>query len=112
MALLTVQQVVAAGTVPTYAAATGGGDTVKVDDRTFLHVKNTNGATRDVTLVSAVPCSAGGTTVHNRVVTVAATTGDVMIYAGPGSQFNDPTTQVASITYSAATGVTIAAVRV
>lgn len=112
MALLTVQQVVATGLQPTYGAANAGGDTVKADDRTFLHVKNTNGATRDVTLVSAVPCSAGGTTVHNRTVTVPATTGDVMIPTGPGNQFNDATTQVASITYTAATGVTVAAVRV
>jgi hypothetical protein len=109
MALLTVQQISATGLQPTYAAANAGGDTVKADDRTFLHFKNTNAATRDVTITGVGLCSQGST--HSRgPITIPATTGDVMIPLA--DRFNDPTTGVASITYTAATNVTVAAVRV
>lgn len=111
MADLTTQVIVETGLAPTYAAAASGGDTADIsNERTFLHVKNTNAATRDVTVDSTQNCNQGFD--HNLVVTVAATAGDVMIGPLPRARFGRASDGRAVITYSAVTGVTIAVVRV
>jgi hypothetical protein len=113
LATLTTQQVTRAsnGLTPTYAAASGGGDACETGDDIFLHVKNTNAATRDVTV--AIPTAAStypGVVYTNTVCTIPATTGDKMI--GPISNlYRDPTTGLATITYSAATNLTIACIK-
>ncbi len=107
MATLTPQVPSLSGLTPSYAAATAGGDQVACDDRTFLHVKNTNGSTRDVTI--ATPGTVDGLAIADVVVTVPATTGDKMI----GPLFSDLFASAAdgvsaSITYSSTTNVTVA----
>jgi len=109
MATLTPQVPSLAGLTPSYAAANSGGDQVACDDRTFLHVKNTNGSSRDITI--ATPGTVDGLAIADVVVTVPATTGDKMIGPLKASTFAD-SNGFAQITYSAATGVTVAAVRI
>lgn len=107
MATLSTQTVTRAGVGPTYAAANAGGDACETGDSIYLHVKNTNGATRTVTLV--VPSSAStypNVAYQSVAVTVPATTGDRLI--GPVSAlFKDPSTGLCSITYDAVTGLTV-----
>lgn len=111
MALLTPQPVTATGLNPTYVSAAGGGDTVKPGDNTFLHVKNGGGSSINVTIVQAGVCSYGGSTpTHDRVVAVPAS-GERMIPTGPAVRYASQSTGLASITYSAVTSVTIAAVQ-
>lgn len=109
MATLSPQVPTLAGLNPTYAAAAGGGDQVACDDRLFLHVKNTNASSRDVTI--ATPGTVDGLAIADVVVTIPANTGDRMIGPIKASLFADAN-GFAQITYSAATGVTIAAVRI
>jgi hypothetical protein len=73
-----------------------------------LRVKNTNGATRDVTIVDP-GLTPLGLANPDRTVTVAATTGDVLIPV-PQACIN-PGSGVVDVTYSAVTGVTVKAVR-
>jgi hypothetical protein len=107
MATLTTQTITRAGVTPSYVTPAGGGDACEVGDDVYLHVKNTNAATRDVTL--AIPAGAStypNVTYQNVTVTIPATTGDKLI--GPISAlFKDPTTGMCTITTSAQTGVTI-----
>lgn len=112
MAQLTVQPIVAAGLAATYASAAGGGDTVIPDDRTFLHVKNGGGSPITVTLVAEGTCSFGSSSpTHDRAVSVTNGT-EKYIPTGPKTQFADAATGLVSITYSAVTSVTIAAVSI
>lgn len=109
MAALTVQQAAITGTALTFAAAAGGGDTVQVSGDTILIVRNTDGTTKTVTVVR--PGTEYGQANPDIAHVVAATTGVSVIGPIP-TEFADPTTGVVSITYSAVTGVTVAAVRV
>jgi hypothetical protein len=108
MALLTTQEIGYAGTLPTLSAVNAS-DTFVPDDRTFLWVKNTNGATRDIT-VTSTQTGVGGLAVADVIVTIGATTGEEMIGPFPYDKF--ASSGVATVTYSAATGVTAAVVRV
>jgi hypothetical protein len=108
MALLTPQQIGITGPTITHAAA-GASDTVKPDDRLFLHYLNTNAATRDITVV--VPGTKFGQALADVVVTIAATTGEEFI--GPITRdLADPDTGLVTVTTSAQTNLTVAAVRV
>lgn len=116
MATFAVETTKEAGQTPTYNAAAAGGDAFAngTDERTFIHVKNTNGATRTVT-VTAQDTSIGvkgmgQLTRGNVVVVVAATTGDEMI--GPFSEAFNDASGLCQITYSAETGVTVAVIKV
>lgn len=111
MALLTPQPVTVTGLNPSYSAASGGGDTVRPGDKVFLHVKNGSGSAVTVTIVQAKPCNMSGSSpTHDRVVSVPAS-GERMIPTGPPAQFASQSTGLASITYSSATSVTVAAVQ-
>lgn len=111
---LTVQSIAAAGSAPTYGSANTDGSKAPVDDqgRTFLHVKNTNGSARNLTLVAQKPSAqvpgVGAVTLSNKTVNVPATTGDVMIPIEP--YFID-LNGYAHWTYDAVSGVTIAAIK-
>lgn len=107
MATLATQTISTAGTAPTYGAAAAA-DKFTPSDTTFLHVKNTNAATRDVTIDSKVTSNYG--TDVNLVVTVPATTGDMLIGPLPAQRFAG-TDGLGDITYSAIAGVTIAVIR-
>ena len=111
MAALTTQKIVDAGTAPTFAAAAATSNTVEIGDgrNTFYVVKNTNGATRTVTIT--VPGSTDyGQPTPDPVLTVAATTGELWI---PLRKAYDPAdgTGRATITLEATAGVTHAVVR-
>jgi uncharacterized membrane protein len=108
MAQLTVHQAAITGTTLTFAAAAGGGDTVQVDGDLILIVRNTDGTTKTVTVVR--PGSEYGQANPDIAKVVPATTGVVVIGPIP-AEFAD-TDGLVDITYSAVTGVTIAAVRV
>lgn len=108
MATLTTQSIVRTGLTPSYASAAGGGDACEVGDDIFLHYKNTNAATRTVTL--AIPSGAStyaGVTYTNTSVTVPATTGDKMIGPLAAGLYKDPTTGMVTITYDAVTNLTV-----
>ena len=111
MAQLTVQTMTTAGMGPTYAAAAASSTIGATDANTggvFLHVKNTAGSSMTVTIgdPGKTPAGNAGTAV---AVTVAATTGDMMIPILPANV--DPSTGAVAITYSTTTSVTVAAIR-
>lgn len=108
MALIAPQQIAITGTTPTFAAASGGGDTVAPDDRAFLRVKNASGGAITVTVV--VPGTTYGQNNPDVAVNVPATTGDVLI--GPLVPALADPTGVISITYSGVTSLTVAVVKV
>ena len=107
MALLTTQNITRAGVQVTYAACNAGGDTFTPGSDVFLHVKNTNAATRTVTITAPGEVIAG-VAKGDPAVVVAATTGDNMFGPFPSQHFADPADSLADITYSAVTNLTIA----
>ena len=111
MALLSTQVVPVTGLRydNTLVAAAGGGDTAETGGGVFLVVKNASGASITVTLVTPEVFD-GDLTLLDRAVSVAATTGQSFIPLT--SRYRDPTTGVASITYSAVTSVTVGVFRV
>lgn len=108
MATLATQLVTRAGTAPTYAAATVSGDRFTPGPSTWLHVKNTNGSSMVVTVVTP-RTDALGNAVADNTVTVPATTGERVIGPFPAEFYGSTTDGLADITYSAVTGVTIGA---
>ncbi len=109
MATLTVQDTDLDGLLWTgasvYVACNVGGDQFTNDGKTYIHVKNTNAATRTVTINSQRNCDQGFD--HDQAYVVGATTGEVMAGPFPTSRFNDASNFVL-ITYSAVTNLTIA----
>jgi hypothetical protein len=105
MALLPTQIVSRAVplTTKTFAAATSTGDTFESGDEVYLEVKNGSGS--PVTCTVATPGLVEGITEGPYTFPVAATTGVTEVGPFPGHLFG----QVASITYSAVTSLTIAA---
>jgi len=108
MAILTVQEIVRAGVIPTYNAAAGGGDSFPNDSRILLHFKNTNAAARNVTVATQI--TVDGKAVADDVLNVPATTGDKMIGPFPSSLYNDVNGRV-QLTYDATAGLTVAVMR-
>ncbi len=108
MATLAIQIINHTGLSESLAAAAAAGDQFANDGRIFLHVKNSNGASRDVTINSQNNCNQGFD--HNITVTVPATTGDKMIGPFPPGRFDDGSGFV-QVTYESDAGVTIAAIR-
>lgn len=104
MATLTVQDIDLDGEAADYVACAAGGDQFANTGREHIHVKNTNAATRSVTVNSQRACDQGFD--HDVAVVIPATTGDVMIGPFPTERFNDGSNNVL-ITYSAVTGLTI-----
>lgn len=110
MALLSLQTIAASGVTPTYASATSGGDKVSLAaTNVFLHVKNAGASSVTVTVTTQSP-SYKGLTLPDLTVTVAAS-GEQMIGPLDASLYAD-INQQASIGYSDATSVTIAALRI
>jgi hypothetical protein len=104
VATLTVQDIDLDGEGADYVACNAGGDEFVNDGKTFIHVKNTNAATRTVTVNSQRLCDQGFD--HDQAVIIPATTGDMMIGPFPTSRFNDVNQKV-QLTYSAVTNLTI-----
>jgi hypothetical protein len=106
MALLSTQEVTAAGTAVTFAAAASGGDTFAPGNGCHLRIKNGDSAPHTATVTSVVPCSQGFH--HDIVITVAAGAEEE---AGPfdSGRYADGAGH-AAIAYSAVTSVTVAVV--
>lgn len=110
MALLTVQVIGKTALDVTYAAASTS-DTFEDDgsERTFLHIKNSNAATRDISIAAPntdnVP-GVGPYTIPAITKTIAANTGDCMIGPFP-SKYINPTTGLVTVTFTASAGVTV-----
>lgn len=104
MALLTTQSISKTGVVPTFVAATGGGDTV-TPGADFLVVKNGGGSPITVTITPV------GTTSYG----VALPAASISVTNGTEKwiNLNDPNfinaSSVIPITYSAVTSVTVGA---
>lgn len=109
MAALATQVVTRDGTGlnPTYAAAAGGGDTVKPGDRVFLHVKNGHSSPQTVTV--ATPGNVAGLAIADLAIAVP-NAGERMI--GPIDGNFRAANGLAAITYSGVTSLTIAAIRI
>lgn len=109
MALLATQvPTPSAGLVPSFGGAAAS-DTFVPDDRTFLYVKNTNAATRTITVTT--PGTSRGLAVADPGPTIAATTGELIMGPFPADTYADPVTGLATVTPSATAGVSYAVVR-
>ena len=111
MATLTTQTITRAGNVITPVAAAGGGDAMATGSGMMLEVVNGGGSPITVTL--NIP--AARTYEPNVAITspaVSVTNGTTRWF-GPidAGTFTDPVTGLCSITYSAVTSVTVAAVQ-
>ena len=106
MALLTAQSTVATGLQPSYASVAAS-DTFAPANNRFLFLKNTNAATRTVT-ITTTRTGPGGVSITDWVGTIAATTGELVFGPFPPDQFADGSTGLATVTCSATAGVTIA----
>ena len=105
MAALTTQQIAVTGVNPTYASASGGGDTVEAGDGIFIHIKNGDSGSHTVTV--AVPGTEYGQARPDVTVTVPA--GESRFIQIPRSLAD--TDGRIHLSYSAVTSVTIAALR-
>lgn len=113
MATLATQGAVqrGAGFVVTPVAAAGGGDAMAVGTGMHLRVVNGSGVTVTVTMtIPAARTIEGGVPAVSPTFTVAA--GATRDWGPVDAQwFQDPTTGLCTITYSAVTSVTVAAVQ-
>jgi hypothetical protein len=110
MALLTAQPTTITGLQPTFTAVNASDTFVPAANR-ILYVKNTNAATRTVTITTA-RTGVGGAAVADWSGTIAATTGELVFGGFPYDQFADAATNVATVTYSATTNVTAALIEI
>lgn len=107
MALLAKQALSSVGSVPTLAAATGGGDTVAMDGggTAILVVKNGDASPKTVTVGDA-RTPLGQTQPGVPLVIAAGATGYIVLDPATANS-----TGVVAVTYSAVTSVTVGAVR-
>lgn len=114
---LTVQDMSRSGITPTRTAA-GSSPLLNITDtfqfnntgREFLHFMKSGAGACTVTIVT--PTTVDGLAVADRTVTVAATTGDVMIGPFPPGMYNTAgSSTFAGFTMSEVTGLTVAIVR-
>jgi hypothetical protein len=110
MATLATQVVSRAGTLPTYAAANGGGDAMACGADQMLHIKN--GAASTMTVTIAVPTAVSGwpNVVYTNSNVAVPNTSERMIGPIQAPIYQDPITGLATITYSAVTSVTVASI--
>ena len=107
MATLTIQNITLSGLTPSFVSAASGGDEFSNNGRTFIYIKNANGATaRQVTVTSQTNCNQGFT--HDVAVSVPASSEELI---GPfaNSRFN--VAGVTSVSYDDETDLTIAAIQ-
>jgi len=106
-ATLAIQDIVRAGLTPIYTAATTDGFYFANNGRVFCGIKCTGSS---VTATFQTPQSNTGLAVADLVVTVPATTGDIMVGPFPPESFNDAQGRVL-VTFSSATATTLGAFR-
>lgn len=108
MATLTNQIVNRAGILPTYAAATGGGDAMVCSNDSMLHIKNGGGGSITVTLAVPSTTSAWPNASYGNVTVTVPNGSERMIGPVTPGLFQDPVTALCTITYSGVTSVTVA----
>jgi hypothetical protein len=109
MATLASTQIGRAGSVLTTQAAAGGGDAAETGRGQALYVNNGGGS--PITVTIAVPASSSsfsGLVYTNNAVSVTNATFKIIPLP---NEYRDPTTGLATITYSGVTSVTVAAYR-
>lgn len=111
MATVTVQDVTRLndGVIPTYNAASAGGDKFSPGDHVFVHVKNTSAAA--VTATFATPGKVAELDIADATASIPATSGDKMLGPFPASLFAGSDGLV-SVSWSATSGVTFAVLRI
>ena len=92
-------------------AAASGGDAFVNEGETFLYVKNTDAVSKNVTIAGQRTCPFGVAAGSHNSVTAVALNEEKLIGPFNKSRFNDANGKV-QVTYSAVTGVTVAAVKV
>lgn len=111
MAALSISTMTSAGLTPATVAASAGGDTIAPpngsDDRTFLFVNNGSASAITVTVADPGKTPAGNS---GTATGVSVAAGAISLIPIPTGAINASTGQ-ASITYSAVTTVTVAALR-
>jgi hypothetical protein len=110
MATLATQTVNRAGVNQTLSAANGGGDAMACGPGMFLRAKNASGG--NITVTIAIPTGASGypnAVYTSTAVVVPLTTGDMLIGPIAAPLYQDPTTGLATITYSGVTSLTVGA---
>lgn len=109
MALLAAQSATKAGVALTFNSCAGGGDTVRIGDRTYIIIKNADASPKTVT-VDVPGNTAWGQANPDAVIVVAA--GAQTIVGPIDSTFAQPGTNpaTANLTYSAVTNLTIAVI--
>lgn len=100
---LTAQRIQRTGVSAAYTAAIGDGHKFLFDKQAFVHIKNTNGSSRTLTIQT--PGTVDGLAIADRTVTVAATTGDEMV--GPFSTKYLQSDDMVYIDYSETADVTV-----
>jgi hypothetical protein len=116
MAALTVQTSTFAGVNNSSAAADVAGDTFANDGRTLVHFTNANASSRTVTIPANDTSRPGFGTIAtpDTVITVpgSGTNGGICTVGPfPTERFNDPTTGLVSMAYSAVTGLSVSVVK-
>lgn len=113
MAVLTPTNLSSSGVAATLASAGGSGDSFTNDGQTFLMVANANGSAIDVTIAaqttSAVKPGFEDVTYSNKTVNIANGATKIIGPFATGT-YNDTNGRV-QVTYSASSGVTVAAFR-
>lgn len=104
---LTIQTVTIAGTAIATVPASATGNTFINTGNVAIRINNGGAAAIDMTLVARRPCNQG--VLHNQVISVPP--GESRdVFPVPANQFNDDN-GLTTLTYSAVTNVTVAAVR-
>ena len=105
----TIQSFSRDGVTPTFGAANADGYALPGDGKTVIEVKNTNGATRTVTV--DIPMVVDGLAITDKAVVVPATTGDKIIGPFPPGMYNQPSGTwqgYVLVTFTAVADVTVA----
>lgn len=108
MATVQSERIQIEGTEATYNSASGGGDKVAGGDDVVLHVKNGDASDHDVTIVT--PGEVAGQAIGDVTVTVPA--GEERFIGPLTPSIFEGSDGLVSLTWSATTSMTFAAVRV
>jgi hypothetical protein len=112
---LAVTQLALPGVVPTFVAATGGGDTITPtagDSRLLaLWVKNGGGSSITVTVDDPTSGSPGAATAFNPDTATTVPNGSERLIPLDPGRFRNPANGQIAITYSGVTTVTVGVVR-
>jgi hypothetical protein len=111
VALLTVQRIArtAAALAPTYSAVSAS-DTFSPGAGVFLHVKNASGVSTTVALAITPPGPIDDVTYKQSSSFTITAGAEKMMGPFPASFYADPVTGLATVTFSATTSVTVAAI--